>query len=84
MDVKMTSAPANSVVRIPRTIDVRLDRLSQATGRAKAYYARQALERYLEDMEDRLLALSALEQSKGKKGLTLNGVIKKLKLEGKV
>ena len=80
----MTANLTNAVVRIPKAIDQRLDRLSEATGRAKAYYARQALERYLEDMEDRLMALAALEQSKGKKGLTLNGVIKKLKLDGKV
>ena len=80
----MSASAANAVVRIPKAIDIRLDRFSEATGRAKAYYARQALERYLEDMEDRLMALAALEQSKGKKGITLDGVIKKLKLVGKI
>ena len=80
----MTTSTATAVVRIPIAINKRLDRLSEATGRAKAYYARQALERYLEDMEDRLMALAALEQGKGKRGVSLDGIIKKLKLEGKI
>ena len=51
-----------------------------ARGRAKAYYATKALERYLEDMEDHLLAAAALEEmaAKGKKrGKSLGAVAKR-------
>ena len=48
-------------IRIPQDIESRLERLAQKTGRTKTYYAREALLRFLEDMEDEYLALSRLE-----------------------
>ncbi len=75
---------AHGVVRIPRAIDERLARLSARTGRAKSFYARKALESYLEEMEDRLMALAAIEESKGKETVSIDAVIKKLGLDGKV
>jgi len=77
------SAPG--VVRIPKTLDDRLTRIATRTGRAKTYYASKALERYLEDMEDHLLAAAALEEmkAKGKKrGKSLDAVAKRLGLAG--
>ena len=50
-------------IRIPQDIENRLQRLAQKTGRTKTYYAREALLRFLEDMEDEYLALSRLEIS---------------------
>lgn len=48
-------------IRISHDIESRLQYLAQKTGRTKTYYAREALLRFLEDMEDEYLALSRLE-----------------------
>lgn len=48
-------------IRISHEIERRLQQLAQKTGRTKTYYAREALLRFLEDMEDEYLALSRLE-----------------------
>jgi predicted DNA-binding protein len=77
--------PAHSLVRIPRSLDQRLARIAKRTGRAKAYYASKALERYLEDMEDHLLAAASLEEMKTKRkkrGRSLEQVAKRLGLAG--
>ena len=74
------------VVRIPRSLDQRLARIAKRTGRAKTYYASKALERYLEDMEDHLLAAASLEEMKAKRkkrGRSLDEVAKRLGMEGK-
>jgi predicted DNA-binding protein len=84
---KPQPATSHAVVRIPRDLDERLTRLTARTGRAKAYYARKALERYLEEMEDHLLAAAALEEMKAKgkvRGKSLNAVAKKLGLAGEL
>jgi RHH-type transcriptional regulator, rel operon repressor / antitoxin RelB len=49
-------------IRLPPTLEGRLKVLSEKTGRSKSYYARQALEEFLEDREDYLLAVSRLEE----------------------
>lgn len=82
---KIGAASAPGIVRIPKTLDDRLTRIAKRTGRAKTYYASKALERYLEDMEDHLLAAAALEEmkAKGKKrGRSLDAVAKRLGLAG--
>ena len=43
-------------VRLPADIEDRLERLAKATGRTKAFYARQAIVEHLEDLEDLHLA----------------------------
>ena len=48
-------------IRISHDIETRLQRLAQQTGRTKTYYAREALLRFIEDMEDEYLAISRLE-----------------------
>lgn len=48
-------------IRIPQDIETRLQRLAKKTGRTKTYYAREALLRFIEDMEDEYLALSRIE-----------------------
>jgi len=50
-------------VRLKPEIEERLDLLAKATGRTKAYYAREAILEHLEDMEDRYLAERRLEQA---------------------
>jgi RHH-type rel operon transcriptional repressor/antitoxin RelB len=49
-------------LRIPKELNQRLENLAEQTGRSKAYYAKKALEKFLEDQEDYLLALAALEE----------------------
>jgi len=43
-------------IRLPVTIEKRLDRLAKRTGRTKTYYAREAILQHLEDLEDIYLA----------------------------
>ncbi|MBF0785800.1 ribbon-helix-helix domain-containing protein [Muribacter muris] len=49
-------------VRLPNELQQRLDYLATQTGRAKSFYVKQALEAYLEDLEDLLLANAVLER----------------------
>ena len=43
-------------LRLPPDIEQRLDALAKKTGRSKSYYAREAILRQLEDIEDYYLA----------------------------
>lgn len=43
-------------IRLDKTLDQRLTRLAQRTGRTKSFYLRQALAEQLEDLEDLYLA----------------------------
>jgi RHH-type rel operon transcriptional repressor/antitoxin RelB len=67
------------VVRIPVALDERLTRLAQRTGRSKSYYARKALETFIEDTEDYLLAVASYESTK--KTVSLEELRKKYKLQ---
>lgn len=40
-------------LRLPQEIEQRLTTLAQRTGRTKSFYARQAIEIFLDDLEDR-------------------------------
>lgn len=48
-------------IRLPVSIEKRLDRLAKRTGRTKTYYAREAILQHLEDLEDIYLAEKRLE-----------------------
>ena len=48
-------------IRLPETIEKRLERLAKRTGRTKTYYAREAILRHLDDLEDIYLAEKALQ-----------------------
>ena len=43
-------------LRLPPEIEQRLDALAKKTGRSKSYYAREAILRHIEDIEDTYLA----------------------------
>ena len=49
-------------VRLPSKLEHKLQHLAEETGRTKSYYARQAIEAFLEDREDYLMAVSRLEK----------------------
>ena len=43
-------------LRLPPEIEKRLDALAKKTGRTKSFYAREAILRHIEDLEDYYLA----------------------------
>jgi RHH-type rel operon transcriptional repressor/antitoxin RelB len=49
-------------IRLPKSIENRLEKLARRTGRTKTYYAREAILEHLEDLEDLYLAEEVLER----------------------
>lgn len=48
-------------IRLPETIETRLAQLAAKTGRTKTFYAKEAILKHLDDMEDKYLAINRLE-----------------------
>lgn len=69
-------------VRLAPEVEQRLDHLATATGRTKAYYLREIIERGLEDMEDIYLSDKVLEDIRAGRETTssLDDVEKRLGL----
>ena len=51
-------------LRLPPQIERRLDALAKKTGRTKSYYAREAILRQIEDIEDYYLARRRLARGR--------------------
>jgi len=66
-------------VRVPEELESRLGNLAEKTGRSKSFYIRKALEQFIEDQEDYLLAVSVLKENN--KSFSLEEVKKNLGLE---
>ena len=49
-------------IRLPAEIDERLTALAKRTGRTKTYYAREAILRLMDDLEDTYIAVERLER----------------------
>ena len=49
-------------LRLPDEIEKRLEALARKTGRTKSFYAREAILRHLEDLEDAHLARERLKR----------------------
>lgn len=49
-------------IRLPEDLEKRLDNLAKRTGRTKTFYARQAIEQHLDDLEDLYLAEQRLTE----------------------
>ena len=49
-------------IRLPEETEKRLAELAKKTGRTKTFYAREAIEKHLEDLEDIYLGLATLER----------------------
>lgn len=49
-------------IRLPRSIEKRLEKLARRTGRTKTFYAREAILKHLEEIEDICLAEETLER----------------------
>jgi RHH-type rel operon transcriptional repressor/antitoxin RelB len=48
-------------IRLPEKIEKRLARLAKRTGRTKTYYAREAILKHIDDLEDIYLAERRME-----------------------
>ncbi len=66
-------------IRLNNDLENRLIALSQKTGRPKSYYVRQAIQDFLEEKEDYLLAISRLEKNNPR--ISLAELEKKLGLD---
>ena len=66
-------------VRLPQSIEKRLEKLARRTGRTKTYYVREAILEHLDDLEDLYLAERALErvQSGEERTIPLKNVMKR-------
>ena len=69
-----------TAVRLPEALEKRLESLATRTHRSKSYYLKKALEQFLEDREDYLLAASRLAEYKknGEKGIPFEEIVKKM------
>jgi RHH-type rel operon transcriptional repressor/antitoxin RelB len=49
-------------IRLEPELEEKLESLAKETGRSKSYYAREAIRQFLEDREDYLKGIAALER----------------------
>ncbi|MBM3611087.1 MAG: ribbon-helix-helix protein, CopG family [Alphaproteobacteria bacterium] len=70
-------------LRLPEGLDGRLNHLAAETKRSKSFYLREALEEYLEEHEEALLAIASYEDymKSGRKGISLSEIKKKYNLD---
>lgn len=66
-------------VRLDPDIEKRLEKLAKKTGRSKSYYAKKAIQEFLDDREDYLAAIAVLERNEPT--ISLDDLRKKLGLE---
>jgi RHH-type rel operon transcriptional repressor/antitoxin RelB len=66
-------------VRLSPKLETRLNKLAKRTGRPKSYFAKKALESFLDEQEDYLIALSRLENKMP--AIPLDEVVKRLGLD---
>ncbi len=70
-------------IRLPQSIEKRLEKLARRTGRTKTFYAREAILEHLDDLEDLYLAEGALERIRSgeEKTIPLKAALKRHGLE---
>lgn len=70
-------------IRLPDVLDKRLSQLAKTTERTKSFYVRRAVEEYLDDQEDYLIALARMERiDKGiDKALPFENLVEEYKRE---
>lgn len=66
-------------LRLSNDIENRLGELAKTTGRTKSFYAKEAIVKYLDEMEDTYIAINRLE--KPAKRVSLADVEKELGLD---
>lgn len=68
-------------VRLDKDLEERLERLAEKTGRTKTFYAREAIEAHLDDLEDFYLAEERLRDFRSEDAIPLAEVEKRLGLD---
>ncbi len=70
-------------IRLPADIEFRLETLAKTTGRTKTFYAREAILKYLDDLEDIYQAEKRLEDIRAGKSetISLDKVMKRYDME---
>jgi RHH-type transcriptional regulator, rel operon repressor / antitoxin RelB len=70
-------------IRLPQSIEKRLEKLARRTGRTKTFYVREAILEHLDELEDIFLAEQALRriQSGEEKTIPLEQAMKRHGLE---
>jgi RHH-type transcriptional regulator, rel operon repressor / antitoxin RelB len=58
-------------IRLPERIEKRLARLAKRTGRTKTYYAREAILKHIEDLEDIYIAEKRLSDIRAGRSKTI-------------
>jgi len=48
-------------IRLPESIEARLAELAAKTGRTKTFYAKEAILKHMDELEDKYLAINRLE-----------------------
>ncbi len=66
-------------LRLSNDVESRLNQLAETTGRTKTFYAKEAILKYLDDMEDTYIALNRLETPS--KRISLEDVENELSLD---
>ncbi len=59
-------------IRLPHTIESRLEKLSLQTGRSKSFYVKEAILEHLDDLEDVYLAEKRLEDIRAGRTQTIS------------
>jgi RHH-type transcriptional regulator, rel operon repressor / antitoxin RelB len=70
-------------IRLPQSIEKRLEKLARRTGRTKTFYVREAILRHLDELEDLYLAERALERIRSgeDRAIPLEEIMKRYGLE---
>jgi len=70
-------------IRLPQSIEKRLEKLARRTGRTKTFYAREAIIEHLDDLEDLYLAERTLDRIRSgeEQTIPLEDVLKRPGLE---
>ena len=68
-------------VRLDTNVEKRLERLAARTGRTKTFYAREAIEAHLDDLEDFYLAEERLKDFRSEDAIPLDQLKSELGLE---
>ena len=78
----MTKDIAMLAVRLKPDLEARLTALADKTGRTKSFYARRAIEEYIDDLEDHFLGEAALKAFDPAKTISLEQMKQELGLAG--
>ena len=68
-------------VRLDKSLEKRLEQLAERTGRTKTFYAREAIEAHLDDLEDFYLAEERLRHFRDEDAISIDDLKAELGLE---